>query len=207
MNITKLLTLTQHALNITNIPNRYTFINSHNTNVFRPHWQAKPPVTSLTPRTNASVTRPSSPPSPVCEPGQTVHVCNKQLCEGQVCFSHPHAICRVNPCGGCSVQFVDEFNSPVNCEVGLSECQRELQRVLNSPAFTRPSSVLPSELCGYCFLVCVCIWCLLRHLTYFCFLAPCLLPFSFIVMYSNVSSVVILSHVNRLRFHIGKYSK
>ncbi|KAK8392409.1 hypothetical protein O3P69_014644 [Scylla paramamosain] len=87
---------------------------------------------------------PATPTNMICEPGQTVHVCDKQLCEGQVCFSHPHAICRVNPCGGCSVQFVDDFNSPVNCEVGLSECQRELQRVLNSPAFTRPSSSLPT---------------------------------------------------------------
>ncbi|XP_071535769.1 uncharacterized protein [Panulirus ornatus] len=82
---------------------------------------------------------PATPTNMICEPGQTVHVCDKSLCENQVCFSHPHAVCRVNPCGGCSVQFVDEFNSPVNCEVGLTECQRELQRVLNSPVFTRPS--------------------------------------------------------------------
>ncbi|XP_037795742.1 balbiani ring protein 3-like [Penaeus monodon] len=82
---------------------------------------------------------PATPTNMICEPGQTVHVCDKQLCENQVCFSHPHAVCRVNPCGGCSVQFVDAFNSPVNCEVGLTECQRELQRVLNSPIFTRPA--------------------------------------------------------------------
>nr|XP_053652019.1 LOW QUALITY PROTEIN: uncharacterized protein LOC128702033 [Cherax quadricarinatus] len=82
---------------------------------------------------------PTTPTNMICEPGQIVHVCDKSLCENQVCFSHPHAVCRVNPCGGCSVQFVDEFNSPVNCEVGLTECQRELQRVLNSPIFTRPS--------------------------------------------------------------------
>ncbi|XP_042879578.1 uncharacterized protein LOC122258000 [Penaeus japonicus] len=82
---------------------------------------------------------PTTPTNMICEPGQTVHVCDKQLCENQVCFSHPHAVCRVNPCGGCSVQFVDAFNSPVNCEVGLTECQRELQRVLNSPIFTRPA--------------------------------------------------------------------
>ncbi|XP_066984826.1 uncharacterized protein [Macrobrachium rosenbergii] len=81
---------------------------------------------------------PSTPTNMICEPGQTVHMCDKNLCENQVCFSHPHAVCRVNPCGGCAVQFVDEFNSPVNCEVGLTECQRELQRVLNSPLFTRP---------------------------------------------------------------------
>ncbi|XP_069977259.1 uncharacterized protein [Penaeus vannamei] len=82
---------------------------------------------------------PTTPTNMICEPGQTVHVCDKQLCENQVCFSHPHAVCRVNPCGGCSVQFVDAFNSPVNCETGLTECQRELQRVLNSPIFTRPA--------------------------------------------------------------------
>ncbi|KAK7082228.1 hypothetical protein SK128_021740, partial [Halocaridina rubra] len=81
---------------------------------------------------------PTMPTNMICEPGQTVHVCDKDLCENQVCFSHPHAVCRVNPCGGCSVQFVDDFNSPVNCEVGLTECQKELQRVLNSPSFTRP---------------------------------------------------------------------
>ncbi|KAK4325646.1 hypothetical protein Pmani_003739 [Petrolisthes manimaculis] len=81
---------------------------------------------------------PTMPTNMICEPGQTVHVCDKGLCENQVCFSHPHAVCRVNPCGGCSAQFVDEFNTPVSCEVGLSECQKELQRVLNSPAFTRP---------------------------------------------------------------------
>ena len=67
-----------------------------------------------------------------------MYVCDKSLCENKVCFSHPTAVCRVNPCGGCNIEFVDDFNSPVNCDTGLSECQKELQKVLNSPVFSQP---------------------------------------------------------------------
>ena len=53
-----------------------------------------------------------------------------------MCFSHPTAVCRVNPCGGCKIEFEDEYNTPVNCNTGLSECQKDLQRVLNSEVFS-----------------------------------------------------------------------
>ncbi|RXG71031.1 Kunitz-type serine protease inhibitor bitisilin-3 [Armadillidium vulgare] len=78
----------------------------------------------------------------ICEAGQTVHMCDKSICENKVCLSHPGAVCRVNPCGGCSFQFVDAYNAPVDCEVGLTDCQKQLQNVLNSPAFERPNRIL-----------------------------------------------------------------
>ncbi|KAB7506063.1 Kunitz-type serine protease inhibitor bitisilin-3, partial [Armadillidium nasatum] len=70
---------------------------------------------------------PSRPTNMICEAGQTVHMCDKSICENKVCLSHPGAVCRVNPCGGCSFQFVDAYNAPVDCEVGLTDCQKQLQ--------------------------------------------------------------------------------
>ena len=78
----------------------------------------------------------------VCEEGLTVHVCNKTLCDNKFCLAHPHASCRVDPCGGCKIAFYDSSNNPVNCEEGLGKCHRDLQRVVNSPASSNLMSVV-----------------------------------------------------------------
>ena len=50
--------------------------------------------------------------------------CDPQLCRQQVCFGHPRAQCRVNPCGGCSTDFFDSDNQKVDCNEGKKKPAR-----------------------------------------------------------------------------------
>jgi hypothetical protein len=67
-----------------------------------------------------------------------VHVCNKSICESKICLANPKAVCRVDPCGGCRPSFYDPASGrKVDCEAGLSKCQKEVQVVLNSDTWAR----------------------------------------------------------------------
>jgi len=68
----------------------------------------------------------------VCEDGVPVHKCNRTLCENKVCMGFPDAKCMINPCGGCTTRWIDPEGNHVNCEHGLSQCQSEMQRIMNS---------------------------------------------------------------------------
>lgn len=70
----------------------------------------------------------------VCDKGVTVHKCNVSLCEGKMCLGHPSAKCYINPCGGCQEKWMTEDGEAVNCDEGLTKCQQEMQRVVNSQA-------------------------------------------------------------------------
>lgn len=76
---------------------------------------------------------------PICaDPTAVVHVCNKTICESKICLADPKAVCRVNPCGGCRHAFYDPVTGrQVDCEAGLTKCQREVQTVLNSETWSR----------------------------------------------------------------------
>lgn len=76
---------------------------------------------------------------PICsDPKAVIHACNKTICDGKICLSHPRAVCRVDPCGGCRHAFYDPASGRrVDCESGLTQCQREVQLVLNSEAWAR----------------------------------------------------------------------
>lgn len=76
---------------------------------------------------------------PICDdPNVVVHACNKTICESKICLSNPKAVCRVDPCGGCRHAFYDPSSGrKVDCEAGLSKCQREVQVVLNSDTWAR----------------------------------------------------------------------
>ena len=67
-----------------------------------------------------------------------VHVCDKSVCENKICLANPKAVCRVDPCGGCHHAFYDPSTGrKVDCETGLSKCQREVQTVLNSATWAK----------------------------------------------------------------------
>lgn len=50
--------------------------------------------------------------------GKPMFTCLRNFCEWSSCPAHPDAKCRVNPCGGCKVEFVDKDGNVVNCEKG-----------------------------------------------------------------------------------------
>jgi hypothetical protein len=76
--------------------------------------------------------------APICDnPDQTVHVCPKSVCEDKICLADPQAVCRVDPCGGCRAKFYDVHGRPVDCSAGLTQCQRQVQSVLNSDVWAR----------------------------------------------------------------------
>lgn len=50
--------------------------------------------------------------------GKPMFTCLRNFCEWSSCPAHPDAKCRVNPCGGCKVEFVDKDGKVVNCEKG-----------------------------------------------------------------------------------------
>ena len=68
----------------------------------------------------------------ICADGVTVHGCDKTVCDNKICLADPKATCRVDPCGGCRHAFYDAAGNIVDCEAGLSSCQRQVQNVLNS---------------------------------------------------------------------------
>lgn len=67
----------------------------------------------------------------VCPAGESVHLCNASLCEGKVCLNQPNAVCRVDPCGGCQYRFFTDDHQ-VDCNEGLTACQLDVQKILNS---------------------------------------------------------------------------
>jgi hypothetical protein len=78
-----------------------------------------------------------------------VHKCSKATCEEKICFGHPNARCKINPCGGCNPKWISETGDELDCASGLSQCQQEMQQVMNSPAwlnqgFTAASASLPN---------------------------------------------------------------
>ena len=75
----------------------------------------------------------------ICEdPNVVVHVFDKFVCENKICLANPKAVCRVDPCGGCRHAFDDPSTErKVDCETGLSKCQREVQTVLNSATWAK----------------------------------------------------------------------
>jgi len=46
--------------------------------------------------------------------------CLRNFCQWSTCPAHPEAKCRVNPCGGCKVEFVDKSGKVVNCDEGIN---------------------------------------------------------------------------------------
>lgn len=68
----------------------------------------------------------------VCDKGITVHRCNMSLCESKVCLSKPNARCYINPCGGCQEKWMTDDGVSVDCNEGLTKCQQDMQRVINS---------------------------------------------------------------------------
>ena len=42
--------------------------------------------------------------------------CDPQTCRRQVCYGHPRAQCKVNPCGGCAIGFYNSENEKVDCD-------------------------------------------------------------------------------------------
>ncbi|XP_045033793.1 LOW QUALITY PROTEIN: uncharacterized protein LOC116929499 [Daphnia magna] len=76
---------------------------------------------------------------PICaDPTAVVHVCNKTICESKICLADPKAVCRVDPCGGCRHAFYNPSTGrQVDCDAGLTKCQREVQTILNSETWAR----------------------------------------------------------------------
>ncbi|XP_067130970.1 uncharacterized protein [Centruroides vittatus] len=72
---------------------------------------------------------------PLCPSNKPAYVCPKNMCENKICLANKNATCRINPCGGCKVEFYNEMNELINCEEGLSACFTEMQEVLNSNAW------------------------------------------------------------------------
>ena len=46
--------------------------------------------------------------------------CLRNFCQWSTCPAHPDAKCRVNPCGGCKVEFVDKSGKVVSCNEGIT---------------------------------------------------------------------------------------
>ena len=54
----------------------------------------------------------------VCPKDQVVHRCNPLLCYQHTCLAHPAAVCRINPCGNCTIEFYNKHNRMVDCMKG-----------------------------------------------------------------------------------------
>ncbi|KZS10461.1 putative Protein ACP24A4 [Daphnia magna] len=96
-------------------------------------------LTRGTPTCGVRQARQRSIDPPICaDPTAVVHVCNKTICESKICLADPKAVCRVDPCGGCRHAFYNPATGrQVDCEAGLTKCQREVQTVLNSETWAR----------------------------------------------------------------------
>ncbi|XP_078349655.1 thyroglobulin-like isoform X1 [Oculina patagonica] len=55
--------------------------------------------------------------------GKPMFTCLRNFCQWSTCPAHPEAKCRVNPCGGCKVEFVDKSGKVVDCNEGKSKCE------------------------------------------------------------------------------------
>nr|XP_058947870.1 thyroglobulin-like isoform X2 [Pocillopora verrucosa] len=58
----------------------------------------------------------------VCS-GKPMFTCLRNFCQWSTCPAHPEAKCRINPCGGCKVEFIDKNSKVVDCHEGLSKCK------------------------------------------------------------------------------------
>ncbi|CAL1541817.1 unnamed protein product [Lymnaea stagnalis] len=67
----------------------------------------------------------------VCPGGESPQCCPQALCQ-KPCPANPNAVCRINPCGGCKEEFYDDSGNLVNCDEGLSTCQKEVNSVVIS---------------------------------------------------------------------------
>ncbi|KAK3088649.1 hypothetical protein FSP39_021894 [Pinctada imbricata] len=70
------------------------------------------------------------PRSNICPDGKEPKCCDIKLCLYHACPLAPRAACRINPCGGCKVEFYDRFNNIVNCTAGLTKCQEKQQKTV-----------------------------------------------------------------------------
>ncbi|ODM92548.1 BPTI/Kunitz domain-containing protein [Orchesella cincta] len=84
----------------------------------------------------------------VCDKGITVHRCNASLCQGKICLGNPSAKCYINPCGGCQEKWMTEDGQIVDCNVGLTKCQQEMQRVVNSQSQRNQFVTMDADLAG-----------------------------------------------------------
>lgn len=96
-------------------------------------------LTRGTPTCGIRQARQRSIDPPICQdPNAIVHVCNKSVCDAKICLADPKAVCRVDPCGGCRHAFYDPASGrKVDCDAGLTSCQRQVQTVLNSETWAR----------------------------------------------------------------------
>ncbi|XP_022787386.1 uncharacterized protein LOC111327458 [Stylophora pistillata] len=69
----------------------------------------------------------------VCS-GKPMFTCLRNSCQWSTCPAHPDAKCRINPCGGCKVEFVDKNGKVVDCHEGLSKCKLQEHK---ASAFSR----------------------------------------------------------------------
>ncbi|XP_069121238.1 uncharacterized protein [Argopecten irradians] len=67
------------------------------------------------------------PEPELCPVGVKPMCCDFLQCVDHICPAYPMAKCRMNPCGGCRVEFYDKYSNKVNCTEGLTPC--ELQRM------------------------------------------------------------------------------
>lgn len=49
-----------------------------------------------------------------------------------VCEAYPNAVCRINPCGSCKAEFYNEDGDVVDCYEGLTDCEQNHQKIINS---------------------------------------------------------------------------
>ncbi|XP_060079100.1 fibrillin-2-like [Ylistrum balloti] len=68
-----------------------------------------------------------NPEPEMCPAGVKAMCCDFLQCVDHMCPAHPWAKCRMNPCGGCRVEFYDKYSNKVNCTEGMTPCQ--LQRM------------------------------------------------------------------------------
>ncbi|XP_055958614.1 uncharacterized protein LOC126808776 isoform X1 [Patella vulgata] len=77
------------------------------------------------------IDQPVSSNMQVCNGNESVHCCNPDLCKMTHCPANLHAVCRINPCGTCSVEFYDS-NQKVDCTAGLSRCEHHRYEALTA---------------------------------------------------------------------------
>ena len=55
--------------------------------------------------------------------------CDPVICQAATCAGNEKAVCRVNPCGKCRAEFLDEYGRLVQCEYNIG--QRYFKCLLN----------------------------------------------------------------------------
>ena len=62
----------------------------------------------------------------VCS-GKPMFTCLRNFCQWSTCPAHPEAKCRINPCGGCKVEFIDKNSKVVDCHEGITKFYMKLE--------------------------------------------------------------------------------